>query len=152
MTDKTPPRLDPLQAQLIEARRKQILDAATKVFGEKGFHPTTIRQIAKEAGVADGTIYNYFASKNDLMLAILDRLNETEQRAADFAAAREGDFATLFRGYVRHRMNLILGNLQVFRAVLPELLVNEELRKHYFEQIIEPTFAIAGDHLRALQE
>ena len=45
---------DSIQEQLIAARRNQILDAATKVFAEKGFHPTTIKDIAREAGIADG--------------------------------------------------------------------------------------------------
>ncbi len=43
---------DPIQAQLIAARRKQILEAAVKVFAEKGFHQTTIKDIAREAGIA----------------------------------------------------------------------------------------------------
>src|SRR5579884_1574030 len=45
---------DPIQAQLIAARRKQILEAAVKVFAEKGFHQTTIKEIAIEAGIAQG--------------------------------------------------------------------------------------------------
>ncbi len=57
---------DPIQAQLIAARRNQILDAAAKVFAEKGFHPTTIKDIAAEAGIAHGTIYNYFENKTAL--------------------------------------------------------------------------------------
>src|SRR5436309_1359279 len=67
---------DSLQEQLIAARRIQILDAATKVFAEKGFHPTTIKDIAREAGIADGTIYNYFENKTALMLGILDLILE----------------------------------------------------------------------------
>jgi AcrR family transcriptional regulator len=142
---------DPIQAQLIEARRKQILDAATRVFAARGFHSTTIRQIAKEAGVADGTIYNYFGNKGDLLLGILDRLNETEERDAQLSAGEGGDLRAFFLSYVRHRMALLERNLGVFRAILPELIVNEELRRRYFATIIEPTFAIAERHFGALQ-
>lgn len=46
----------------------QILEAAIKVFAEQGFHQATISQIAKEAGVADGTIYLYFKNKEDIMV------------------------------------------------------------------------------------
>ena len=45
---------DPIQELVKKARRNQILDAATKVFAEKGFHPTTIKDIATVAGIADG--------------------------------------------------------------------------------------------------
>jgi TetR/AcrR family fatty acid metabolism transcriptional regulator len=46
----------------------QILEAAVKVFAGQGFHQSTVAQIAKEAGVADGTIYLYFKSKNDILV------------------------------------------------------------------------------------
>ncbi|MBS0014379.1 MAG: TetR/AcrR family transcriptional regulator [Desulfobacterales bacterium] len=44
-----------------------ILDAAIKVFAEQGFHQATISQVAREAGVADGTIYLYFKNKADIL-------------------------------------------------------------------------------------
>ena len=46
---------------------RQILDAAIRVFARQGFHQSTVAQIAKEAGVADGTIYLYFKSKDDIL-------------------------------------------------------------------------------------
>jgi len=46
----------------------RILEAAVKVFSRQGFHQSTISQIAKEAGVADGTIYLYFKNKNDILV------------------------------------------------------------------------------------
>src|SRR5262245_61042913 len=95
---------DPIQQQLIEARRNQILDAATQVFAQKGFHRATIRDVAKTAGVADGTIYTYFANKSALLLGILDRLNQTTARREHFAAAETLDLRTFFTVYLRQRM------------------------------------------------
>ena len=46
----------------------RILDAAIKVFAEQGFHQATISQIARDAGVADGTIYLYFKNKDDILV------------------------------------------------------------------------------------
>ncbi len=40
----------------IDRRRAQILEAASRVFARKGFHRTTVREVAREAGIADGTI------------------------------------------------------------------------------------------------
>jgi len=51
-------------------KRQAIMDAAEKVFAEKGFHEATISEIAKLAGVADPTIYEYFKSKEDLLFSI----------------------------------------------------------------------------------
>ncbi len=48
----------------------RILDAAVKVFARQGYYQSTISQIAKKAGVADGTIYLYFANKDDILVQI----------------------------------------------------------------------------------
>ena len=47
-------------------KRELILEAAARVFGEKGFHQATVEEIAKEAGVGKGTIYQYFDSKDEI--------------------------------------------------------------------------------------
>lgn len=57
----------------LEERERIILDAATTLFATAGFHATSTRKIAGAAGVSEGTVFHYFGSKNDLMLAILDR-------------------------------------------------------------------------------
>lgn len=83
---------DPVPDHLNILRRTQILDAATNVSAEKGFHGATIKDIAVHAGIADGTIYNYFANKNALLIGILDRQNQAEQREAHFAHVAEHFF------------------------------------------------------------
>src|SRR5579859_7584580 len=98
---------DSIQEQLIVARRNQILDAATKVFAEKGFHPTTIKDIARAAGIADGTIYNYFENKMALMLGLLDRMNESDRREIDLSQFTAGDFRSFMQAYLRHRLTVL---------------------------------------------
>ncbi len=134
---------DPIQAQLTATRRTQILDAATRTFAQRGYHKSTIRQIASEAGVADGTIYIYFKNKTELLLGLLNRLNESEQRGDDFEETVHGDLRAQFTGYMRQRLAVMESNLQTFRAILPEILADEPLRTLYRTQIIEPTFALA---------
>ena len=51
-------------------RRNRILTSATRIIGEKGFQNATIAEIAREAGIGDATIYEYFKNKEDLLLAI----------------------------------------------------------------------------------
>lgn len=53
-------------------KRTRILDAALKTFVKRGFPDTKVAEIASEAGVAEGTLYNYFPSKEDLLLALFD--------------------------------------------------------------------------------
>src|ERR687898_2583792 len=75
-------RKDGVRELLAAARRGQILEAARRVFAERGFRRATTREVARAAGISEGTIYNYFEDKDALLMAILDRLNETERRGA----------------------------------------------------------------------
>lgn len=134
---------DPIQELVITARRNQILDAATRVFAEKGFHRATIKDIARTAGIADGTIYTYFPSKTEVLFAILHRLNESMEREQQFVQGGEQEMKGFFTAYLRQRMSLLWPNAEVFRAVLPEILVNKELRDLYYRQVILPTFEVA---------
>ncbi len=53
-------------------KRDRILSAALTVFAAKGFYNTKVSEIAQEAKVADGTIYNYFKSKDDLLICLFE--------------------------------------------------------------------------------
>lgn len=66
-------------AEHVEARRTQIICAAYKCFGEKGFHKTTIREICREAGLSAGAVYGYFKSKLDILLA-LEEMGQRQTR------------------------------------------------------------------------
>ena len=57
-------------AELIEARHRTIIDAACKLFFEKGYHRTTIREIAAAAGMSMGQLYHYISSKDDVLFLI----------------------------------------------------------------------------------
>ena len=142
------PREDPVRDLLARARRGQILGAATRVFAEKGFRRATTREVARAAGVSEGTIYNYFEDKDALLMAILDRLNETERRAEDFEEGMDTDFPGFFKEYLRRRMFLVWENREIFRVVISEMLVNAELRETYLGQVVAPTMKIAEENFR----
>ncbi len=64
-----------------EEKRENIVDAAVEVFAEKGYRSARISDIARRAGVADGTIYLYFRNKEDLLLTICEEQMEEVRRA-----------------------------------------------------------------------
>jgi AcrR family transcriptional regulator len=67
-------------ARLVGERRGQILRAAVRLFSEKGYYTTTISQIAREAGISTGLIYQYFGDKDDILLLSLKLVLETYER------------------------------------------------------------------------
>jgi TetR/AcrR family transcriptional regulator, cholesterol catabolism regulator len=62
----------PRTPKVVEDRREQILDAAMRVFAQKGFSRATNRDVAQEAGITTGLIYYYFANKEALLQAVLE--------------------------------------------------------------------------------
>ncbi len=137
------------QEQVARLRRTQILAAAIKVFARSGFHRTTIRDIAKEAGVSDGTIYNYFENKTAVLMGVLDPLNDIEGR--EFSAIPPSDVRGFFRElFARRWESLQKDNGDALRVVLSEVLVNPELRTLFVQRIIAPTFDLPEPYLRQL--
>jgi TetR/AcrR family fatty acid metabolism transcriptional regulator len=55
-----------------EKKHQRILKAAVKIFAEKGFYNSRVSEIAKEANVADGTIYLYFKNKDDILISLFE--------------------------------------------------------------------------------
>lgn len=86
------------------ARRNQILGAAKKVFARKGFHATTIADIAKQAKLAYGSIYWYFDNKDDLFHALMAVEEEALRTQVSIALAAQGSAVSgdaLFRTAVK---------------------------------------------------
>jgi AcrR family transcriptional regulator len=80
--------------EAVEDKRRQLLDAAVRVFARKGFHASRVGDIAEEAGVAHGLLYHYFKSKDDVLEAVFHEnwnllqlriasVEETDEPAAD---------------------------------------------------------------------
>lgn len=61
-----------------EERRQQILDAALRCFSRDGFHATTTADIVRESGLSQGALYLYFATKDDIVVALADDRHEGE--------------------------------------------------------------------------
>src|SRR5258707_14465073 len=70
-------------------KRERILAAAERVFARRGFFAARVSEIAKDAGVADGTIYLYFKSKDDLLISLFEnrmrQVNDELRAAVDCA-------------------------------------------------------------------
>lgn len=96
---------------LVEQRRRQIVDAAVNLFIEKGFHKTTTRQIAQAAGISIGSLYEYIATKEDVLYLVCDAIHAEIERGVGDALKRaqrgKDPLSEVIREYfmVCHRMN-----------------------------------------------
>jgi TetR/AcrR family fatty acid metabolism transcriptional regulator len=84
-------------------KRERILDAAERVFAKHGFYNARVAEIARDAGVADGTIYLYFKSKDDLLISLfesrMERVNTTLQAKVDAVASAPDKICTFLNAY-----------------------------------------------------
>ncbi|GAB6904981.1 TetR/AcrR family transcriptional regulator [Desulfosarcina cetonica] len=96
---------------LVEQRRRQIVDAAVNLFIQNGFHKTTTRQIAQAAGISIGSLYEYIATKEDVLYLVCDAIHaEIEHGVAEaLERAKKGNnpLAEVIREYflVCHQMS-----------------------------------------------
>lgn len=142
MTDSSSlPREIPTQIKnkdLVTRRRRQIVDAAVELFIARGFHKTTTRQIAQAAGISIGLLYEYVASKEDVLYLVCDAIHtEIEQgvaEALDRATGGRNPLAEVIREYfmVCHRMNdhilLIYQETQSLPAKWRKIVLENEIR------------------------
>ncbi len=96
---------------LVERRHRQIVDAAVQLFIKQGFHKTTTRQIARAASFSIGSLYEYVASKEDILYMVCDAIHSEVERGISEAMSRaEGgrnSLSEVIREYflVCHRMS-----------------------------------------------
>jgi AcrR family transcriptional regulator len=140
---------DPIRQQLIEARRNQILDAAVAVFAEKGFHRATTKRIAEEAGIAEGTIYNYFESKGDLLVDMMTRLTALETLDGELTEALQGNVRDFFVAMFHQRTDHILEMQNVLQAIMPSVIADPEIRDRYYRQFVTRVAAIYERYVQA---
>ncbi|HEU4758527.1 MAG TPA: TetR/AcrR family transcriptional regulator [Dehalococcoidia bacterium] len=118
----------------IEARREQIVNAAWACFARKGYHQTTMQDIATEADLSAGAIYRYYASKEAVLKAINDRSQETGRALVQWARSQaEGPIGIL--GIIGRTIFSLFNDpgfetaTRVNIEIWPEIIRDEELVK-----------------------
>jgi len=128
-----------------EDKRKRILDAAVKVFARKGYFAARVSEIAKKAGVADGTIYLYFRGKEDILVKLFD-----ERMAEHVQGVREaiGGLATTEERLlaVAERHLRALGENRDLAVVFQvELRQSTQFMERFTASWLQDYFAVLGE-------
>lgn len=125
------PKIDPKTD-----KRERILRAAVKVFARKGFYATRVSEIAKAAGVADGTIYLYFENKDDVLVSLFqDRITKLIAALEEVVApGPEGEgpsFDQRFQRVVELQLGLLDGRRDLAEVVTVNLRQSSRLLKQF---------------------
>ncbi|MGD0857006.1 MAG: TetR/AcrR family transcriptional regulator [Dehalococcoidia bacterium] len=124
--------------RITRTRQKQILDAALAVFSSKGFGESTVADVAKEAGIGVGTIYNYYKDKHDLLISLIaDRLiSEDLLRIFGTQPARSNE--KFMQSMLEERLSFGLDNAQKMLFLFFEIQRNQGLRRQFVTQVAGP--------------
>ena len=100
--------------------REDILDAALGVFSAVGYHETTMQQIAEQAGLAVGSLYNFFASKEVLYAELVSRFAREYRAVLDAALDGVDDEVEKIRSYIRTKGEFFQRNQRMARLYFGE--------------------------------
>jgi len=110
-------------------KRERIIAAAARFFGEKGYHNTTTAQIAEAAGVAAGTIYIYFSSKEELLVAVFEEFLGVHMERLREGIASEQHPEARIRRLLQLGLELMEQNPDSARIFLSQLRQSTEMIK-----------------------
>lgn len=135
----------------ITEKQKKIIAAAIEAFSEKGFAATSTSEIAKMAGVAEGTIFRHYKTKKELLLSLLSPFLSTfiaPLVLEDFNKVLQEthhSFEDFLRAIVKNRLEFLQKNTTLFKILIQEIPFHDDLRETFKEQI-------ASKVLRRVQE
>lgn len=126
-----------------ESKEQAILEAAIKIFAEKSYNGTTTSEIAKEAGVAEGTIFRYFKTKKDLLKGILNRFtvfigrNLIENQLSKILEEnKEKDEKEILKIIIKNRIEIIKKYKDIMKIVFTEMQFSSELKEGMAKNIL----------------
>ena len=141
-------------------REEEILAAAARIFREKGYHGTSVRDIAESVGLLKGSLYHYIRSKEELLARLFDGALEGTVRELEAIASRDAAASERLRDMVRAYVRAVTVNLDAvglylreWRALPPPELARLRARRRAMRALFEEVIAdgvrgrefVAGD-------
>ena len=132
----------------VNNKKEIILDAAVKVFAQKGFYNAKVADVAREAGIADGTIYLYFKNKDDLLISLFETkmeeiLFQFNERLKNITSPCEK-----LRQFILLHFEMIENNPDLAEVFQVELRQSNKFLKDYHNQKFIDFLNIIGDILK----
>ncbi|WP_017754786.1 TetR/AcrR family transcriptional regulator [Calidifontibacillus oryziterrae] len=125
-------------------KQMNIVCAAIEMFSEKGFAATSTSEIAKKAGVAEGTIFRHYNTKKDLLLAIpeyVSKLSISKEFISNIGKTLEDPKVTVedfLRAIIQNRRTLVATNFLIIKVLLQELPFHPDLKAKITQSIFSP--------------
>lgn len=117
-----------------DQRRAQILEVATQIFVEKGYHAARTKTIAESCGVSEPVIYKHFCSKEELFLEVIASI--AGETFNEISFDKNIDTERILTSFVLNRAEKVDRIFPLFKRLLSEFLQNDEIRRYYFDKFL----------------
>jgi AcrR family transcriptional regulator len=124
-------------------REEEILDAAVRIFSEKGYSAATTSEIAKEAGIAEGTIFRYFKTKKDILRKVMIKVIEvfgerliTNRLSKLFEENKDKSEKEIIKILCKDRLMTAVEHWDMLKVVITEMQYHEDLREAFIKHIV----------------
>lgn len=128
-----------MKEDLVQQRKAEIISGALKVFVRKGYHNSTIADIATELGIGHGTIYRYYKNKLDIFCHVIDKAISEIAALISTESPETSNSLEEYREQLnrigKSMSNLFSDNEDLIRILLNEALVNKSMREKIMEAV-----------------
>ncbi|WP_432702926.1 TetR/AcrR family transcriptional regulator [Lysinibacillus sphaericus] len=123
-------------------KQKKIIEVAIATFAEKGYSNTSTSEIAKKAGVAEGTIFKHYGTKENLLLSIMvpflkDFFPTMAEELIGELMKNKCSFEDFLRALLTNRSVFLSENREIFQVFIKEMFYKEELRNELLPNVLE---------------
>lgn len=141
----------PRKKKDLEKRRGEIMDAALEVFTEKGYGAATMPEIARQAGVAAGTLYLYYPSKRKLFVEVVKNFIGTTPLFNMLSQMPQGDLPAILRSVIKNRFDLIKNpSFTRLPFIMSEVQRDPELKALWLKDFLQPLIKQIGMLVRIM--
>ena len=134
-------------------KRERILAAAERIFARHGFFAAKVSDVAKEAGVADGTIYLYFKNKDDLLISLFEnRMQQVNAALRTAVAKAKGPPIDQLRMFIRTYLQLVHDEPAAAEVLTIELRQSSKFMKEYENPQFADFLRLLGGIIAAAQD
>ena len=130
-------------------KEQKILEAAIDVFSERGFSGATTSEIAKRAGIAEGTIFRYFKTKKDILRGILIQMLNLAGEPIIIEGVRKillnaenKDLREVLKAFICDRLEVLESVFPMIKVIITEALYHDDIREAFFQNIISKVFEV----------
>lgn len=118
-------------------KQRKIIETAIKLFAEKGYANTSTAEIAKIAGVSEGTIFKHYGTKDKLLLSVIlpfakDFIPSMAEEVLSETSKKATSFEQFLRELLKDRVAFIKENKEIFQVLIKEVIYKEELKQELF--------------------